>query len=57
MYSPVHPDDLPSERTIKLSEILLRQLEAKIKHSFYQSCVRLTRIRPLAKKFCGTLEG
>ncbi|MDZ7957472.1 MAG: hypothetical protein RMY34_06145 [Aulosira sp. DedQUE10] len=44
MYQPVHPDDLPSYRTIKLSEILLRQLEDKIKHSFYQNCVHLTRI-------------
>lgn len=40
----MHPDDFPSERTIKLSEILLRQLEAKIKQSFYQSCVHLTQI-------------
>ncbi|BAY08272.1 hypothetical protein [Calothrix sp. NIES-2098] len=44
MYQPVHPDDLPSDRTNKLSEILLRQLEAKIKHSFHQSCDRITRI-------------
>ncbi|MBD2197733.1 MULTISPECIES: hypothetical protein [Calothrix] len=44
MYQPVHPDDLPSERTIKLSEILFRQLEDKIKQLFYQNCVHSTRI-------------
>ncbi|BAY66398.1 hypothetical protein NIES22_65370 [Calothrix brevissima NIES-22] len=45
MYQPVHPDDLPSEQTRKLSRIMLRHLEAKIKHSFYRNCVNnITRL-------------
>ncbi|WP_335004392.1 hypothetical protein [Nostoc sp.] len=31
----LHPDDLPSRQTIKLSEILFRQLEEATKKSFF----------------------
>lgn len=40
----LHPDDLPSPQTIKLSEILFRQLEEATKKSFFLTCDRMTRI-------------
>ncbi|MEH2182529.1 hypothetical protein [Nostoc sp.] len=40
----LHPDDLPSPKTIKVSEILFRQLEEATKKSFFLTCDRMTRI-------------
>ncbi len=40
----LHPDDLPSRQTIKLSEILFRQLEEATKKRFFLACDRMTRI-------------
>ncbi|MEH2324944.1 MAG: hypothetical protein V7K32_15540 [Nostoc sp.] len=40
----LHPDDLPSPQTIKLSEILFRQLEEVTKKSFFLTCDKMTRI-------------
>ncbi|MEH2165556.1 MAG: hypothetical protein V7K41_02535 [Nostoc sp.] len=40
----LHPDDLPSPQTIKVSEILFRQLEEATKKSFFLACDRMTRI-------------
>ncbi|RCJ41073.1 hypothetical protein A6770_36390 [Nostoc minutum NIES-26] len=37
------PDDLPSTQTIRVSEILLRQLEEAIKKSFFLACDNMTR--------------
>ncbi len=38
------PDDLPSCHTIKISEILFRQLEEATKKSFFLACDKMTRI-------------
>lgn len=40
----LHPDDLPSHHTTKVSEILFRQLEEATKKSFFLACDRMTRI-------------
>ncbi|HEY9799513.1 hypothetical protein [Anabaena azotica] len=40
----IHPDDLPSNRTILLSKILIRQLEEATKKSFFLACNRIARI-------------
>lgn len=40
----IHPDDLPSNQTTLLSEILFRQLEEAIKQRFFLACNRITRI-------------
>jgi len=41
--SYLSPDDLPTQRTIQLSEVLFRQLEEATKQSFYKACSRMTR--------------
>ncbi|WP_138500886.1 hypothetical protein [Nostoc sp. PA-18-2419] len=38
------PDDLPSVQTIRVSEILFRQLEEATKKSFFLSCDNMTRV-------------
>ncbi|MDZ8241528.1 MAG: hypothetical protein RMZ69_30985 [Nostoc sp. ChiQUE01a] len=38
------PDDLPSNQTIRVSEILFRQLEEAIKKSFFFACDNITRV-------------
>lgn len=38
------PDDLPSDQTIRMSEILFRQLEEATKKSFFLACDKMTRI-------------
>ncbi|MDZ8105586.1 MAG: hypothetical protein RM338_08160 [Nostoc sp. DedQUE12a] len=38
------PDDLPSNQTIRVSEILFRQLEEATKKSFFLACDNMTRI-------------
>ena len=38
------PDDLPTNQMVKLSEVLLSQLEEVIKKRFFSSCDRMVRI-------------
>ncbi|MBD6614999.1 hypothetical protein FNW02_03810 [Komarekiella sp. 'clone 1'] len=38
------PDDLPSHQTIRVSEILFRQLEEATKNSFFLACDKMTRV-------------
>ncbi len=38
------PDDLPSNQTIRVSELLFRQLEEAIKKSFFLACDNVTRM-------------
>ncbi|BAY79276.1 hypothetical protein NIES25_57600 (plasmid) [Nostoc linckia NIES-25] len=42
--SSLHPDDLPSHQTIRLSEMMFRQLEEATKKSFFLACDKMTRI-------------
>ncbi|MBH8563579.1 hypothetical protein I8748_15510 [Nostoc sp. CENA67] len=37
------PDDLPSDQTTRMSEILFRQLEEATKKSFFLACDQMTR--------------